>query len=65
MGGPTCSPLRWIPMAVRSRKRGVQALFLSGRFGNSTGSAGPDILVEPPVEVSASRNVFVASPLSF
>jgi hypothetical protein len=29
---------------VKSRKMGVQALFLSGRFGNSTGSAGPDVL---------------------
>jgi hypothetical protein len=25
---------------------GVHALFLSGRFGNSTGSAGPDTLAE-------------------
>jgi hypothetical protein len=28
----------------RSRKRGVQTLFLSGQFGNSAGSAEPDIL---------------------
>jgi hypothetical protein len=25
---------------------GVQALFLSGRFGNSAGSAGPDTLAD-------------------
>jgi hypothetical protein len=29
-----------------SGKRGVQALFLSGRFGNSAGSVGPDILAD-------------------
>jgi hypothetical protein len=34
------------PWPVRSRQRGVHALFLSGRFGNSAGSAGPDILVD-------------------
>jgi hypothetical protein len=45
-GGPTCSPLRWIPMACQERKRGVQALFISGRFGNSAGSARPDILAD-------------------
>jgi hypothetical protein len=33
-------------MPVRNRKRGVQALFLRGQFGNSTGSAGPDIHVD-------------------
>jgi hypothetical protein len=27
-------------------KRGVHALFLSGWFGNSAGSVGPDILVD-------------------
>jgi hypothetical protein len=34
------------PWSDSSRKRGVQALFLSGWFGNSTGSARPDILVD-------------------
>jgi hypothetical protein len=29
-----------------SRKRGVQVMFLSGQFGNSADSAGPDILVD-------------------
>jgi hypothetical protein len=31
-------------LPVKSRKRGVHALFLSGRFGNSASSAGPDVL---------------------
>jgi hypothetical protein len=44
------------PQPIRSRHRGVQALFLSGWFGNSTASAGPDILAEillkfRPVEI--------------
>jgi hypothetical protein len=34
------------PWPVKSRKRGVQALFLSGRFGNSAGSVGLDIFVD-------------------
>jgi hypothetical protein len=34
------------PWPVRSRKRGVQALSLSGRFGNNAGSVGPDILAD-------------------
>jgi hypothetical protein len=34
------------PWPVRSRKRGVQAIFLSGRFGNRIGSAGPDIIFD-------------------
>jgi hypothetical protein len=34
------------PWLVRSRKRGVETLFLSGQFGNSAGSARPDILVD-------------------
>jgi hypothetical protein len=34
------------PWPVKSRRRGVQALFLSGQFGNSAGSARPDILVD-------------------
>jgi hypothetical protein len=29
-----------------SRKRGVQASFLIGRFGNSAGSVGLDIIVD-------------------
>jgi hypothetical protein len=33
------------PWPGRSRHRGVHALFLSVWFGNSEGSAGPDILV--------------------
>jgi hypothetical protein len=34
------------PWPVRSRKRGVQALFLSGRFGNRAGNAVPNILAD-------------------
>jgi hypothetical protein len=34
------------PRLVRSRKRGVQAMFLSGWFGYSAGSARPNILVD-------------------
>jgi hypothetical protein len=34
------------PCLVRSRKRGVHAMFLSGWFGNNVGSAGPAILVD-------------------
>jgi hypothetical protein len=34
------------PWPVRSRERGVQAIFLSVRFGNSAGSVIPDIRVD-------------------
>jgi hypothetical protein len=34
------------PQPIRSRQRGVQTMFLSGQFGNSTGGARPDILVD-------------------
>jgi hypothetical protein len=42
------------PWLVRGRKRGVQALILSGQFGNISVSAGPDILTHimskfPPI----------------
>jgi hypothetical protein len=32
------------PWPIRSRKRGVQTMFLSGQFGNNVGSEKPDIL---------------------
>ena len=38
--------LNGFPWPVRSRKRGVQTLFLSGQFDNRVGSARPDILVD-------------------
>ena len=34
------------PWYIRNRQRGVPTLFLSGRFGNNVGSAGPDILAD-------------------
>jgi hypothetical protein len=34
------------PWPVKSRKRVAKAIFLSGRFGNRTGSAGPDIIFD-------------------
>jgi hypothetical protein len=40
-------------------------MFLSGWFGNSTGSAGPDILVDLLSKFLASRNVSATFPLSF
>jgi hypothetical protein len=43
-GDLTCSPSRWIPRAIGSRKRGVQSLFFNGWLGNGAGSAGSDIL---------------------
>jgi hypothetical protein len=47
MGGLTCSPIEMDSHGLsESRKRGVQALLLSGQFGNSAGSAGPDILAD-------------------
>jgi hypothetical protein len=34
------------PRPVRSRKRGVHAMFLSGQFDNNVGSARHDILID-------------------
>jgi hypothetical protein len=45
------------PRPLRSRKRGVYALLLDGWFGNGTGSARYDILVDVLSKFSPHKNV--------